>query len=414
MTQQLSQAISLLQYSLLELTTFLQEYYYENPLLEFDNYFHFSSAASNKHDQMIKNIPARKNASLQEQLKAQLVDISLSPAEMKMLIYLIYLLDEDGYLRHSENEIAQVLRCEHETVKKHLAILKELEPVGIGAHNLQECLLLQLKRKNPRHMLSEEILSNYFMPFVNKSWHTISKSLKIELQAIQAVHNIVETLNPRPGSRYHNEETIYIVPDISVCLRNNELLVTLNEAALPKITINYSYYEQYKHDQTVKKYMKEKLNQCHWLLASLEQRNQTILNVTEEIAKLQIDYFRQGPCRLKPLTLYEVASQLDIHESTVSRTVKGKFIQTPFGVVELSYFFSKGIKTKANTNASACSVKHTLQQIINTENKQFPLSDEKLSVLLKNKYGILLSRRTIAKYRALLNIPAARKRKRFD
>jgi RNA polymerase sigma-54 factor len=418
LTKELTQAIELLQYSTLELCSFLYEQSLENPFLEIrDNQRTEKYKRLHKQEKkdMIENIGA-SSETLASYLSTQLSMAQLSPEQRRIINYLIHSLDEDGYLRIGESEIANHLAVTVEAVQQAIRVLQSLEPAGVGARSLQECLYLQLVRLPNRNELAERIVSHYFLMFAEKAWKTLAKQLNVDIKDIQQVADLICTLQPRPGSHYAKAESHFIAPDLIVERCDEGFRVLLNDEVFPQLIWNSSYEKKIScgRDEQIEQFIKEKYQQFEWLVKSLEQRKQTLVNVMNKIVEKQAECFEKGFSALKPLTMREIAEALNIHESTVSRTVKNKFVQTPYGTVELRYFFSSAISlANASEDASAAQAKAFIKQLIEKENKSAPLSDQKLAELLYEKYGIVISRRTVAKYREQLNIPSSAKRKRY-
>jgi RNA polymerase sigma-54 factor len=418
LTKELTQAIELLQYSTLELRSFLYEQSLENPFLEIrDNKRTEKYKRLHKQEKkdVIENI-GTSSETLASYLSMQLSMAQLSPEQRRIMNYLIYSLDEDGYLRITESEIADHLAVTVEAVQQAIRMLQSLEPAGVGARSLQECLYLQLVRLPKRNELAERIVSNYFLMFAEKAWKTLAKQLNVDIKEIQQVADLICTLQPRPGSHYAKAESPFIAPDLIVERGAEGFCVLLNDEVVPQLIWNSSYEKKIsrRRDEQIEQFIKEKYQQFEWLVKSLEQRKQTLVNVMNKIVEKQAECFEKGFSALKPLTMREVAEALNIHESTVSRTVKNKYVQTPYGTVELRYFFSSAISlANASEDASAAQAKALIKQLIEQENKSAPLSDQKLAELLYEKYEIVISRRTVAKYREQLNIPSSAKRKRY-
>ncbi|MEK5172863.1 RNA polymerase factor sigma-54 [Heyndrickxia sp. FSL W8-0496] len=430
MTQELKQAIELLQYSTQELVSFLEEKAIENPLIQLEHtnvkYIDLGSDGFKKrksyknerdYKQWIDQI-SQSSINLQDYLFMQLSLKTLTNSEKAVLSYLIYNLDSNGYLTVPIEEVAKKNDVELVVVNRCLDILHGLEPVGVGARNLQECLLLQVNQKKDCPTLVNDILTQYFLEFADRKWKPLSKRLGVEINEIQWAADYIKTLNPRPGAAYHSEQAQYIVPDLIVTLENDTIELDLFQKHLPNVQFQKDYYKMmssYK-DQQVKHFLKEKTQDYQWIMRSLRQRKETLLKVGMAIIQKQYDFFLKGPEYLKPLTMKEISEEINVHESTVSRAVREKFIQTPFGTYELRYFFSTSIM-KSNSideedQASAQQVKMRISHLIEQENKLKPLSDQGIADDLKNE-GIIISRRTVAKYRDQLNIPSSSKRKRF-
>lgn len=419
MTKELTQAITLLQYSSLDLTKFLEEQTLENPLIEVKQ-TDFSRRTKSKVSKESYTNPIdyieKKETTLYEHLLTQLSYMKVNNEKKRTMEYIIQLLDSNGYLYFPEEEIAQDLNTDTENIESAIHYIQSLDPVGVGARSLQECLLLQLRKLPKRNSLAETIIQDYFEEFAEKSWKEIAKQLDVKLFDIQQLFDFIQTLQPRPGAAFHGGEAHYIVPDFDIQVENGVVVMNMHDSYLPKVSLNLQYYQHFlqEKDSQTKSYLQEKVDQCQWIMRSLEQRKLTLQNVMNEIINHQLEFFLKGPAHLKPLIMSEVAQSLDIHESTVSRAVKDKFVQTPFGIFEMKYFFSRNIQTTGQTDTSSTQVKNVLKKLIDEENKQKPLSDQEIVSILKEEHGILVSRRTIAKYRDQLNIPSSSKRKRYS
>ncbi|MFT4416315.1 RNA polymerase factor sigma-54 [Fredinandcohnia humi] len=417
MTKELTQAITLLQYSTLDLTKFLEEQMMENPLIELKT-INFGQRAkgkiSNEYTNPIEFI-GKNETTLYDHLMAQVTYMRLSHEDKETLEYIIHLLDSNGYLYFTNEEIAAELSVDTETVEASVQLIQKLDPIGVGARSLQECLLLQLEALPERHFVAETIIRDYFSLFADKSWKELAKQLQVKLVDIQDVFDFIQTLQPRPGATFHGSNPQYIIPDIEVHVNGEIVTISLQDSYLPKVSLNLQYYQHFLHekDSKTKSYLQEKVDQYQWIMKSLDQRKQTLQNVMNEIVNRQLDFFIKGPSYLKPLIMCEVADALEIHESTVSRAVKDKYVQTPFGIFEMKHFFSRTIQTTGEHDISATRVKDVLKELIDKENKQKPLSDQDIVSILEEEHGILVSRRTIAKYRDQLKIPSSSKRKRY-
>ncbi|MCM3567459.1 RNA polymerase factor sigma-54 [Neobacillus mesonae] len=425
MTQELTQAIALLQYSAQELSEFLENKALENPLMQIENVNvqpmnPLIDRNRKKHQKMEKDWIeqiAAKRFSLEEQLISQLNIKSLSGEQLRVIRHLIQHLDENGYLADDLGEIALKLKVPREFTEDCLRVIQMLEPVGIGARNLQECLLIQLEYEYPENYeLAKEILTDYFVPFAEKKWKQIAKALNISLKEIQHVFDEIQALNPKPCARLGYETSAYIIPDAVVEQTPEGLTVRMFDDILPKITFNQQYFQKFKDkDQQVSRFLKDKVQDYQWILKSIEQRRETLTRVVTKIVEKQTAFFQKGPESLVPMTMKEIASELNIHESTVSRAVREKYVQTPLGTFTLKSFFTSTIQTVAgDDNTSSSQVKNAISKLIDNENKEKPLSDQDIAEHLKMAEGIVVSRRTIAKYRGQLGIPSSSKRKRFN
>ncbi|PWA12575.1 RNA polymerase sigma-54 factor [Pueribacillus theae] len=429
MTTELRQAIAILQYSAVELTDFLKEEALENPLIELKENKNWQedgfrsttysreyspSQSDEEQDSPIDYVHV-KEENIQSVLLEQLRDLSFPESERKILAFLIENINEAGYLVISLEEAARFLGKSEEDVYKAFKYFQLFEPIGIGARSLQECLLWQLEELEERSFLTEKIVENDLELLAEKKWNDIAAKYNVSLKEVQASADLVLSLNPKPGAALGEGKPRYLFPDITVEKVEGEYLVTLNDYMLPTIHLNRQY--QYMLSQAGKteaeQYMNEKYSRVMWLIRSIEQRRMTLLRLSEAIVKHQKEFLEKGVLHLKPMTLKEIADEIDVHESTVSRAVKHKVIQTPKGIYELKDFFTSKVESADGEGASSRAVKHVMQTLIDGEDKYKPLSDQKIVDLLKGE-GIKISRRTVAKYREEMNIPSSSKRKRFQ
>lgn len=419
MTTELRQAISLLQFSALELAEFLQEQAVENPLLNIETFNnepgYIKKKAPPENQQPFSNISDQSSLTIHDHLLQQMGLLKLANDEKQIIKYLILSIDQNGYFVGNLEEISKRFSAPISVLEIFLEKIQGFDPIGVGARNLQECLLIQLKNLQPRDLVAETIVSNYLQQLADRKWKEISHLIKEPIERIQEVFDLIQTLKPRPASLFTNENPRYIVPDMIIKEEQDELTISFNNQLLPKIKIEESYesFIQQK-DHEVHPFLKEKLDQVHFIKRALEQRVNTMKNVMLAIIEKQSSFFYEEKSQLKPLTMKEIAEAIGIHESTVSRTVNGKYVQTPKGIFELKYFFSASITTNNHEeNASSEAVKAAIKVIIDEENKKKPMSDQKISDILADKYGYQVSRRTIAKYRDQLGILSSSKRKRY-
>ncbi len=426
MTQGLAQAISLLQFSTVELTDFIQERSLENPLLEMEDHDSkdifvdrdFKRNTTIRYEEQDKQLSpldflTGEGESLQEHLIRQISLLNLSERMKKQVRYFIYHVNENGYFTEDVEELCLDLKITSTEGEQLLSLLQSLDPVGVGARNLQECLLLQLKRSPEKNELAEMIVAEYLEDFAKKRWKIISNKLSISLEEIQKVHDVIQQLQPRPGSSFSLDVPEYIAADVSVLEVDGELVVSVNDELIPKI----QFQEQYKSllkDKEINSYVKEKYQELQWLIKSVNHRQLTLYRVAKAIVEKQRDFFYKGSEALKPLSLKDIAEDLEVHESTVSRITSNKYMETPQGIFELKYFFTHSLYTSSTASSTTAShIKKVMKQVIDQENKLKPLSDQKIVHILAEEHSIELSRRVIAKYRDELNIPSSSKRKRF-
>lgn len=427
MTQELQQAIAILQYSAQELTTFLEMKAMENPLIQLetpymiDHGFYgyskrkttYSEPDQKKWLEQIAETPRN----LADYLFSQIRMEALSELQRELTKQFIYNLDENGYLNVLLEEVAAEFKTDLNTVNECLSIVQSLDPPGVAARSLQECLQLQVRRKNDVHDLVTTLLTEYFTEFAERKWKSIAAKINVSLADIQSASDFIKTLDPRPGSHFTSDSPQYVTPDLILEMKGGRMVLQLCEHHLPVVTYQSDYYSQMVSygDSQVKAFLKEKKQDFHWIMNSLEQRRATLIKVGTAILEAQPDFFEGSHRILRPLTMKELAQKIDVHESTVSRTVRGKYMQTPFGMYELKMFFSHALQTSDSLEgeqASASQAKAIIEEMIQAENKNNPLSDQRIAEIMM-KRGLALSRRTVAKYREQLRIPSSVKRKRF-
>lgn len=324
-------------------------------------------------------------------------------------------LNEDGYLEASIEEIAETVNVNRETVEEALRLIHDFDPPGVGARNLQECLLLQLKPLNLKNTLVERILTEGFKELEGKKYKQLASRFKSSVEDILEAVNIIERLEPRPGRNYSDEEVLHIVPDVYITESDGKFVISLNDEWIPRIRLS-NYYRKLlankeKLSQEEKRFLEEKMRSAIWLLKSLDQRNRTIYKVTESILKFQEDFFRYGIEHLKPLNLKDVAEDVGMHESTISRVTSNKYLQCPQGLFSFRFFFSN-VVSSGKGNISSTIVKNYIKEIISKEDPKNPLSDKEIVELL-NRNSIKVARRTVAKYREELKIPSHNKRRKW-
>lgn len=323
-------------------------------------------------------------------------------------------LDENGYLPLTAEEISNQMNVDFSKVEKAIRLIQSFDPPGVCARNLKECLLLQLEPLNLKGSLVEKIIANNLEELEKKKYKKIAQNYKISLEEVMAAVRIIEGLEPKPGRNFSTIKTNYIVPDVFVTKTPDGYQIILNDDGMPKLRISNLYKKLIKQKDIFPKeemqFLIEKLRSAVALLKSLEQRDRTIYRVTESIVELQKDFFEKGPEYINPLTLKDVASKLNMHESTISRVTSNKYLSCQYGIFSFRYFFSNALNSGTG-KISSTSVKNTIKKIIEEEDPENPLSDQKIVDILKNK-GITVARRTVAKYREELKIlPQAQRRK---
>ncbi|BAK95104.1 RNA polymerase factor sigma-54 [Tetragenococcus halophilus] len=418
MTQKLQQSIQILQYNTEDLIDYIDNKALENPLLEvmepsYSSNYSKPRKSSGEEMNYLSQIPDN-SISLFEHLIDQ-VHLNYRDTYLRQLVlYLVEYIDLNGFLKISLKEAAEKTGGSAIQLLDALTLIQQLDPAGVGARNLQECLMLQTERDNSAPHLAYVVLEEMFKELVDRKWEKIAKNFDISLSDVQEIFDYIQNLTPTPGAIYGATEGLFIIPDLTVKIDDQELKVLSNRKSIPEIKFQQNYFERMEksQDPEVLKYLKDKQQDYEWLKKTVQQRGDTIYRVGKAIVSHQKDFFLDKDRPLKPLTLKDISEELEIHESTVSRAVNGKYLETVFGVFELKSFFSKKIGENSN-ESSANDAKHLLQQLVEQEDKAKPLSDQKLTELMKDK-GIAISRRTVAKYRDALNIAGSSKRKRYD
>jgi RNA polymerase sigma-54 factor len=385
---------------------------------------------SDEGDEERKERPIVESHSFHEELQEQFNSIAESEKELAIGTQLIGTLDDDGYLRRPleaiVNDLAFSINIDTnlEEMKRVLHKIQKLDPPGIGATTLQECLLIQLHRKdqsNPLVVHAIKILEQYFEDFIKKHYEKLIKTLKISEVELKEIIVLITKLNPKPGEAIDNTATQYITPDFILVEQDGKYLIQLNSRNAPDLRISRSYmetlkgYEESKSPSREQKetvqFIKQKLDSAKWFIDSIKQRHNTLLLTMNAILNYQMAYFEEGDeTKLKPMILKDIAEETNLDISTISRVANSKYIQTDFGVIPLKFFFSEGIATEDGEEVSSREVKKILKDAIEAEEKSRPLPDEKLMEILKEK-GYHIARRTVAKYREQMNIPVARLRK---
>lgn len=444
MTPRLQQALKLLQMPTQELQQVLKQEILQNPLLEeiddeveenaeeeeeeededkidwdeyFENGFGISGgyAEEEEREEFLERVPVAKQ-SFSDYLLSQLRLVTNDPRELEVGEYIIGSLDDSGYLTCMLEEIAGTFDIPVEEAERILKIIQTFDPPGIGARDLKECLLIQLEMKNMQDSLAARIVRDHFEEFKQKKYLDISKKLKISLKEIQDQAKLIGALNPKPGLDIIADEPKYVIPDLIVERVGDKYVVFLNDRNVPRLRISQSYRNELQHNPHItnetKDFIQGRLKNAKWLIQTIEQRRRTMIKVMECIVEEQRDFFDRGAAHLRPLTLQAVASRISMHESTVSRVTTNKYVQTPRGVYELKYFFSSSLGTQSGEEVSAKSAKIRIKEIIEKEDPKKPLSDQKIADILKED-GLLIARRTVAKYREQLNILPARHRKQY-
>jgi RNA polymerase sigma-54 factor len=362
-----------------------------------------------------ENLLTRKT-SLQDHLAWQLNLSRLEHMDRLIACELVGNIDDDGYLQATVEEVAEQLGVETGQVEYVLGVVQDFDPIGVASRNLQECLLKQVQQLDMEGSLVELVLKNHLKDLEVRRYQAVARALQVPVDEVYEAAKLISGLDPRPGSQYGQDETHYISPDIFVHKVGDEYIVVLNDEGLPNLRINSFYRNalagKTKVDDEAGEYIQEKLRGALWLIKSIHQRQRTIYKVTKSIVKFQRNFFDHGVSYLKPLVLRDVAEDIEMHESTVSRVTTNKYVQTPQGLFELKYFFNSGINTTEGDSVASESVKIKIKGIISGENERKPFSDQKIVDILRDQ-GIDIARRTVTKYREMLGLGSSTQRKRL-
>jgi RNA polymerase sigma-54 factor len=357
--------------------------------------------------------PSKTN--LCEHLMWQFSMSDVSERQKEIGTHIIGNLDKDGYLQTSVEEIQEVTGHSLEEVLETLGLIQNFDPVGVAARDTRECLLIQARFQGLEGTIVERIILEHLDKLETKKYHQIAKALSVPLPEVISAINVITSLEPKPGRTYSDEETIYISPDIYVFKTGDDYEIILNEDGLPKLRISQYYRGILSRRDSLtdgtKEYIQEKIKSAAWLIKSIHQRQRTIYRVTESIVRFQRPFLDKGIAYLKPLVLRDVAEDIQMHESTISRVTTNKYVHTPQGVFELKYFFSSSINSLEGDCVASESVKEHIRTIIKSENGSKPYSDQEVADLLRN-LNINVARRTVAKYRETMGILPSRKRKK--
>ncbi|MFO7728523.1 MAG: RNA polymerase factor sigma-54 [Desulfonatronovibrio sp.] len=461
MTPQLQQAIKLLQLSRLELLEVVQQELLENPILEekqpvadeekerdvlndqeqiskltseekemvnnadWEDYLgHFSStsrqAGSREWEvpEEMQSYEARYSSkpSLDGHLLWQLHLQNFTDQELMIGEEIIGNIDSRGYLKATAEELARACSVSQPDVESILEKIQHFDPVGIAARDLRDCLLIQLNALNETDPILKELVTQHLEDIEKNRLGPLLKKFKISKELLREYIELLQSLDPYPGSSYGTGDVVYVSPDIYVYKFEDDFAVVLNEDGIPAIQLSTLYQDLNLKNNNHKRdneYIQEKTRSAIWLMKSLHQRQRTLYKVMESILKFQGDFFEQGVSKLRPLILKEVAEDIAMHESTVSRITTNKYVSTPFGIFELKFFFNSALTMDSGGSVGSESVKDAIKKMVAEESPQKPLSDEAIAAGLKKKLEVNIARRTVAKYRAALRIPSSSRRKKF-
>jgi RNA polymerase sigma-54 factor len=462
MTPQLQQSIKLLQLSRLELVAAINKELEENPLLEERNYdddadgeitpemndikgelttkeitgegdgrddFDWDGyledfgpvGGTYSHEDIeapsLENV-LTKTGTLTDHLRWQLNLSHFSEEEKRVGEQIIGNLDNNGYLVANLDEIASIENEEKDFVEGVLAKVQEFDPPGVAARDLKECLMIQVRLLDISSNLLGKIIEEHLNDLVTKNYHVIARKQKVSIEEVQAAVLLIDRLDPKPGSLYNEERPQYVIPDVFVFKVGDEYKIVLNDDGLPRLKLSSLYRKILgdKSDNSTgennKTYIKDRMQSAIWLIKSIQQRQKTIYKVSESIVRHQKDYFDLGINYLKPMVLRDVAYDVDMHESTISRVTTNKYMHTPRGIFELKYFFNSGIHRTDGDSIASESVKEKIRKIIAEEDKKKPYKDSEIVNILKGS-NISIARRTVAKYREMMGIIPSSKRKKY-
>ena len=359
---------------------------------------------------------AAGSISLQDYLLGQLSIMELEDSLMAICENIVFSVNDIGYLAYPLEEITEPMEMpvSIEQANEALAIIQSMEPLGVGARNLKECLLLQLDTRDSDYNITKELISNHLADVETKKYKLIAKKLGYNLELIRKVIEFIKTLNPKPGSLFGNERIPYVTPEVKVdCVDGKYEVTLIGDHNLPRIYIS-SFYKDVlvgkDHDLNTRRYIRKKIESARWLIDAIEQRKGTLHKVAVKIVEMQTKFFEEGTLGLRTLKMQDVADAVGIHVSTVSRAIAHKYAQTPKGIFELKYFFTGGFMNADGNMESWEATRQKLAKIVNEENKSHPLSDEEIASKLREMGGDI-ARRTVTKYRRSMKIPSSRKRR---
>ncbi|NGT12024.1 RNA polymerase factor sigma-54 [Clostridium perfringens] len=445
MTQQMQLSIKLLQMSTYDLREYIEKEFSENPVLEAQ--YEDTKEVSKEQDrleykELVKYLESdnygsqsygeydeegispftfiSKPESLIDYLEGQILELPIDEYMRSVCSYMVECLDQKGYLDIKKEELINELDCSEETFNRALIVIQNLEPAGIGARDLKECLEIQLERKGENDPIVKEIIDNHLDDLADNRYQVIAKDLDITPKKAQDYGDLIKTLEPKPSRGFYTgDEVGFIIPDAEIRKIDGEFLILMKDGVLPMLSVNPLYKDILKdstNDKEATEYVKEKIDKAMFLIKSIEQRKSTLHKVLQKILEKQKDYFEKGEKYLKPMTLKEIAEKLEMHESTISRAIRDKYILTSMGTIKIKDLFVNSISNKEKSDGeedvTVINIKKVLEEVIKEEDKRKPLSDQAISEILKEK-GMAISRRTVAKYREELGIKSSSKRKRF-
>ncbi len=422
LSAELKNSITILSLGRLELENYITEELEKNPCLVGINKTSISKTKISENYSQFQQREIADNTeknSLHHNILQQISLLRLSLYEQECVKAILQFIDDNGYLSSPLENLAEQNAIFLDDLKFALELIQKCDPPGLGARNLQECLILQLKHLNQIPKYVESILTNYWADFEKQNFAKIARTEKASLEEIkEAFRFIRDSLDPKPARQFGEETSQIIVPDVYVFKRDNEWVCSLNQNGLPRVKLSKRYEsllielkETSAQKETVK-YLNDNIRSAKWLMRSLEERNKTILRVTEMLLIHQKDFFEKGPDHLVPLTLKDLAQELDLHESTISRSTSGKYLFSPRGIFELKYFFNFRMENSSGKELATESIKQWVQDYIKNEDKEHPLSDQDIAEKISSEKQVEIARRTVAKYRESLGLLSSSKRSR--
>ncbi|MDZ4726703.1 MAG: RNA polymerase factor sigma-54 [Leptospira sp.] len=373
----------------------------------------YNQEASDRNQKYIES--SSKGISLEEHLLSQLRLIDLTDQEYRIGEVLVSMIDDKGFIKEDLSILSIEMNFSLPKIQKVLKIIQELDPIGIGAKDIQETLLVQAKILFPENKTLHLLINEFLNDLEKIDYKKIAKTLRITEDEVSQLARTVKKLEPYPATLYQGKKTDYVVPDVVVKQIGNEFNIFINDEWLPKLSIQDEYKEllNTKLPPAEKEYFQTKFSSAQWLIRSIQQRRHTLQRVVSSIIDFQVEFFRGGITNIRPLTLKEIAEKLNLHESTISRITTNKYIQTTWGIFELKWFFSSGVKSSEGGKESSKKIHEFIRNLVKDEDEQNPLSDQDIVELMEKK-GIEIARRTVAKYRKVLKILPSNQRKRIS
>jgi len=452
MTPQLQQAIKLLQLSRLELLETVQQELMENPFLDeketetdvpdsseeltesqaeeelvrnadWENYLGEFSSTSKQATGRDSEIPEEgmsfearlaSKPSLEGHINWQMRLSNFSAQEIAIGEVVLGNVDSNGYLQASTEELQSMVQATDEEIESTILRIQRLDPIGVAARTPQECLLVQMDVLGYDDPILVSLVTDHLEDLEKNRYKPLARKFKISMEELKGYLDMMQTLDPMPGTNFSSTEPHYVSPDVFVYKYGEDFVIILNEDGLPRLQMNAFYMDSMKGAaKKEKEYFQDKMRSAAWLMKSLYQRQRTLYKVVESIVGFQRDFFEEGVTKLKPLILKEVAEDIEMHESTVSRITTSKYVSTPHGIFELKFFFNSALDLNDGSQVGSESVKALIKRMIADEDTKKPLSDERIGEILKDQLDVNIARRTVAKYRSAMGIPSSSKRKQY-